>query len=96
MSTRVARHLRITGIVQGVSYRASFERRARALGLSGWVRNRLDTSVEALIRGDADAIDTLIGWARRGPPGARVDNVAVSDVDDGDAGDGGFDVRSTV
>lgn len=94
MSTRVARHLRITGIVQGVGYRVSFERQARALDLSGWVKNRLDKSVEALICGDAGAIETMIAWARRGPPGARVDDVAVSDIDATGVGSG-FEVRVT-
>jgi acylphosphatase len=49
----LAKHLIITGLVQGVGYRASFEARARALKLSGWVRNRADSSVEAIVRGDA-------------------------------------------
>jgi acylphosphatase len=95
MPNGTARHLRVTGIVQGVGYRASFERQARTLGLSGWVRNRFDKSVEALIRGDAVAIENMIAWARRGPPGARVDDVTVSAIDEVDVGDAGFEVRAT-
>jgi acylphosphatase len=56
----MAKHLRIAGIVQGVGYRASFEAQARALGLSGWVRNRRDGSVEAMVSGDAQAIEKMI------------------------------------
>jgi|SRR6478672_523634 len=77
---RAARHLRITGVVQGVGYRASFERRARTLGLSGWVRNRVDGSVEAVIAGDDTALDDMIAWSHRGPPLSRVTKVEVSDT----------------
>jgi acylphosphatase len=68
----LAIHLQITGMVQGVGYRAAFQRRARQLGLCGWVRNRSDGSVEALVEGDSAALAQIEGWARRGPPGARV------------------------
>ena len=96
------KHLRITGFVQGVGYRASFEREACALGLSGWVRNRLDGSVEAVVFGKAKALWKIIAWSRRGPAAARVQDVAVTDVDDShgdaDAGTvrGGFEVRPTI
>lgn len=88
----MAKHLNITGLVQGVGYRASFAAQARALKLSGWVRNRADGSVEALVQGDAAAQRTLVEWARRGPALARVDAVIVADVDDMQLKDGEFDV----
>jgi len=88
----LAKHLNITGLVQGVGYRASFAARARALKLSGWVRNRADGSVEALVQGDAAAQRALVEWARRGPALARVDAVIVTDVDDMQLKDGEFDV----
>jgi acylphosphatase len=78
----MAKHLRIIGIVQGVGYRASFEAQARALRLSGWVRNCVDGSVEAMVSGDAEALKKIIDWARRGPRAARVDDVSIADVDD--------------
>lgn len=79
----MAKHLRISGRVQGVGYRATFARQARSLGLSGWVRNRLDGSVEAQVAGHAQALQRIIGWARHGPAGAQVRSVAVSEIDDG-------------
>jgi acylphosphatase len=68
-------HLSIHGIVQGVGFRDAFGRQALEHGLDGWVRNRRDGSVEALIQGDARAVQALIRWAQRGPPAARVDRL---------------------
>ena len=92
----MAKHLNITGIVQGVGYRASFEQQARALGLSGWVRNRRDGSVEALVRGDEEALRKIVDWARRGPPAARVRDVSAVDVDDGAVPGDDFDMLPTA
>ena len=75
-STRV--HLVVTGRVQGVAYRASAVAEARRLGLSGFVRNRFDGSVELEAEGAQQAVDTFVAWARRGPPGADVDGVQLS------------------
>ena len=74
----VTRQLRIHGRVQGVYYRASMVAEATRLGLHGWVRNRSDGSVEALVQGPADAVQTLIAWAHQGPEAARVERVQVS------------------
>jgi len=78
----MAKHLIIIGVVQGVGYRASFEAQARALELSGWVRNRSDGSVEAMVRGDATALQRIVDWAHLGPAGAQVREVTVVDSDD--------------
>jgi acylphosphatase len=91
----VAKHLRIHGIVQGVGYRAGFDAQARALGLAGWVRNRRDGSVEAMVSGEHDALEKIIAWAHRGPMMARVDQVNVEDVDDAAVGSDRFDIRAT-
>ncbi|MFC4158113.1 acylphosphatase [Chitinimonas lacunae] len=77
----IARHLRICGLVQGVSYRYGFEQEAKRLGVNGWVRNRLDGSVEAHIEGEAEAIAQLLAWARRGPELARVESVDASEAE---------------
>lgn len=65
----------IRGRVQGVYFRASTQREAKRLGLSGWVRNRPDGSLEILAEGEETAIHDLYGWAQRGPTGARVERV---------------------
>lgn len=71
------RRLVIHGRVQGVGFRASFAQQARQEGLAGWVRNRRDGTVEAMIAGGAEDVAAMIAWSRRGPPGARVDRVEV-------------------
>jgi acylphosphatase len=81
MTTTITRHFRITGRVQGVGYRWNMARQARALGLTGWVRNRLNGSVEAQASGPADAVQALVAWAHHGPELARVDGVVVSTVE---------------
>jgi len=79
--------LRITGNVQGVGYRIWATRTAAGLGLRGWVRNRLDGSVEALATGAPEQIAVLIEACRRGPYGARVAELTVvPDEDDGSIG----------
>ena len=67
--------VRIEGGVQGVGYRYWAERVARELGLTGWVRNRRDGSVEALFAGPQDVVSNLVTACRRGPSAARVDAV---------------------
>ena len=73
--------LQIEGRVQGVWFRESMCREAERLGVAGWVRNRPDGSVEAVIQGSAEAVDTLIEWARSGPPLARVDRIELGETD---------------
>lgn len=91
----ITRHLRITGRVQGVGYRWNMAQEATALGLGGWVRNRLDGSVEALASGPADAVQALIEWAQRGPELARVEGVVVTAAESGELPTG-FEQRETV
>jgi acylphosphatase len=77
----ITRRLRIHGRVQGVGFRHYMTREARRRGVAGWVRNRIDGTVEAIVQGSREAVDALIAWARRGPPSAHVTDVEVSDED---------------
>ena len=70
-------HLTIRGRVQGVFFRASAQREARRLGITGWVRNRPDGTIELCAEGDEDSIKELSSWANHGPSAARVDHVDV-------------------
>ena len=76
----VARRLRVHGLVQGVYYRYATRQVASALGLSGWVSNRHDGSVEAFVQGPPERVEELIAWCREGPRGARVERVDVEDA----------------
>ncbi|MBI2648242.1 MAG: acylphosphatase [Thaumarchaeota archaeon] len=73
-------HLRVSGRVQGVFFRASMNDVAVANGVVGWVENNPDGSVEALLQGREESVKAVQNWARNGPPGARVDSVEVKDV----------------
>src|ERR1700733_12118249 len=70
-----AKRLVIAGRVQGVGFRAWITEKARALGVSGWVRNRVDGTVEALIAGDVAAVEELARLCRRGPRMAEVTSI---------------------
>ena len=80
MTERVTRHLAIHGVVQGVWFRESMRIQAERLGVCGWVANRFDGSVEAVVQGSPDAVDSITRWARQGPERARVDRVQVSEA----------------
>ena len=68
-------HIVIEGIVQGVFYRASTIEESSKLGLTGWVKNCSDGRVEAVFEGEADKIEQIVEWCKKGPPGAVVRNV---------------------
>ena len=87
--------IEIVGHVQGVGFRYAMRAEARRRGVSGWVRNRRDGSVEALLQGEADAVRALLEWARRGPPGAHVAEVRAAPAADA-APAQGFEMRETV
>ena len=70
-------HVLVSGRVQGIGFRWATLERARSRGVAGWVRNRPEGDVEAAFEGAPDAVDALVAWVRRGPSGARVDDVTV-------------------
>lgn len=72
---------RISGRVQGVGYRETCVSWARALGVTGWVRNRSDGTVEALLQGPREQLLQLQSRLRRGPPDARVDELLITELD---------------
>ncbi|MCX5493460.1 acylphosphatase [Kaistia dalseonensis] len=79
-------HIVVSGAVQGIGYRAWVERQAVARGLSGWVRNRRDGTVEAIFSGDQPAVDAMVATCWQGPQHATVANVAITEdiaVEDG-------------
>jgi acylphosphatase len=90
------RRLVITGQVQGVWYRGSMVQEAMALGVAGWVRNRADGSVEAMVAGSPEQIAAIIAWARRGPAAAQVEHVAVEIGSGSPAEFSGFEQRHSV
>lgn len=90
----VARHLMIHGRVQGVWYRAWAVETARQLGLAGWVRNRSNGCVEALVEGEAEVAERFVALAQNGPPAAKVARIDVVEVDV--EGLSGFEKRPTA
>ena len=76
--------LKISGRVQGVFYRQTTREKARALGLSGWVRNMVDGTVEAEAIGPRERIEALVAWCKQGPPSATVSDVRVEWAEDSD------------
>ena len=90
----MAKRLRISGRVQGVGFRYWMVQTAEGLGVSGWVRNRGDGSVEALVHGDPAAVEELLRACRRGPAGAVVSLIREDVAEPGDAP--GFRTVATV
>ncbi|HEX5056107.1 MAG TPA: acylphosphatase [Gammaproteobacteria bacterium] len=78
---KICRHYRVSGLVQGVFFRASTREKAAALGLTGWVRNLADGRVEAVACGEGPQLELLEQWLRRGPELAKVDSVQVTAED---------------
>ena len=87
-------HIRVDGRVQGVGYRAFVEMQATNLGLMGWVRNRRDGSVEAVLQGSPESVDEMLALCRVGPSAARVEGVEV--VGEGVGAFDHFEVRPTA
>ena len=91
MGDVIRRRVVVHGDVQGVFFRDTTRREASARGVSGWVRNAPEGTVEAVFEGDAEAVEKMVAFAGRGPRGARVERVDTSDEDP--EGLSGFEVR---
>jgi len=80
-SERITRHVVVHGTVQGVGFRQSLRREALARGVAGWVRNREDGTVEAVLHGPHEAVEAIVAWAGHGPATAQVTSIEVEDAD---------------
>ena len=87
----VRMHVRARGRVQGVFFRAEARARAESLGVAGWIRNAEDGSVEAVFEGEPEQVESMVDWCRRGPAGARVEELDVEPEEPD--GENGFRVR---
>jgi acylphosphatase len=85
------KHVQVYGFVQGVGFRFAVERTARSRGVSGWVRNRPDGTVEAVFEGETEDVEALVDLCRRGPRGAAVERVEASA--ESPEGVAGFEIR---
>ena len=90
---KLTRHLRIYGLVQGVYFRDSLRQQAESLEVSGWVRNRRDGSVEAMLHGEATAVEALAAWCRIGNGRSRVERV---EIEEGQGEFAGFERLDTI
>jgi len=78
-SPSITRHLRVHGRVQGVYFRESMNQKAAQMGITGWVRNRPDGTLEAMIQGEPMAVEQMLEWARHGPSAARVEQLEINE-----------------
>ncbi len=92
----LVRRIVVEGAVQGVGYREFTRRAAQRLNVSGWVRNRSDGAVEAVVRGSPAGVEALIAEMRNGPRFADVERLSVVESDEAPSDDGAFVIRSTA
>jgi acylphosphatase len=91
-NTENTRRLVIVGHVQGVGFRYAMSRKATEIGVRGWVRNRADGNVEAIVQGTPEQVARVMAWARQGPRAARVERI---DVEPADGSFSEFEIRPT-
>ena len=87
----IRRHVTVSGRVQGVFFRETCRRESLSYGVAGWVRNRADGSVEAVLEGETDAVEQVLAWMRSGPSHAVVADVEARPEEP--TGERGFTVR---
>jgi acylphosphatase len=94
MRDMIRRRVLVSGLVQGVAFRAYTRETARRIGVNGWVRNLPDGRVEALVEGDSELVHRMLSWLKKGPPSSRVDDVQV--IEESPTGEfSSFDVAFT-
>ena len=93
MSEPITRRVVVHGRVQGVTFRESMRREAERHGVGGWVRNRRDGTVEAIVHGPSEAVERVIAWAAHGPPAAQVTSI---DVENAEGAFDAFEHRPTA
>jgi acylphosphatase len=81
MAEKLAIHCIVSGLVQGVWFRASTQEEAKKLGLNGWVRNLPEGTVEVMACGDKEKVLQLHEWMKKGPPRAKVENLSYEEID---------------
>lgn len=81
------RRIKVQGLVQGVGFRFATRRKAQRLGVSGWVKNMVDGTVEAEIVADGETLETMIDWLRHGPRNASVTRIEIQDLGEADQGE---------
>jgi len=77
---KLTRHVRVHGRVQGVNFREAMRAQAEQVGVTGWVRNRSDGTLEAMVHGAPESVGRMLEWVQRGPPAARVARVDVAEA----------------
>lgn len=73
--TKQCLHIIVTGLVQGVYFRANTQNKANSLGVTGWVKNLVDGRVEIMIEGEKKLVDQMLDWCKQGPPRSKVENI---------------------
>ncbi len=91
-----AAHRLVGGACRASAFATRLPTKRVRVSIRGWVRNRRDGSVEAMIAGAADAVDALVAWARHGPPSARVSSVEIEPVQDTSGNFDDFEIVATV
>jgi acylphosphatase len=84
-SVEMAKHIIVTGRVQGVFFRKATQERAYELGITGWVRNTDDDSVEIFAQGEENDLNKFIEWCRHGPPRAQVEEIRIAEAENQNA-----------
>lgn len=78
--TKQCLHIIVSGLVQGVYFRASTLNKANSLGVTGWVKNLVDGRVEIMVEGESKLVEQMLDWCKKGPPHSKVDKIHVDEI----------------